>query len=94
MRLFGRVDNQINRFDRAWWLTPPFDLEVLLPQVTDEITFEVQAGSVLQLDSQASSAVDLQCHADSAVGCATEVALPLLFDAAADRALDVEVESL
>lgn len=25
MRLFGKVDSQINRFDRAAWLTPPFD---------------------------------------------------------------------
>lgn len=25
MRLFGKVDGQINRFDRAEWMTPPFD---------------------------------------------------------------------
>lgn len=28
MRLFGKVDNQINRFDRAWLLWPPFDLSI------------------------------------------------------------------
>ena len=26
MRLFGKVDTAINRYDRAAWLTPPFDL--------------------------------------------------------------------
>lgn len=26
MRLFGKIDNAINRFDRAQWLTPVFDL--------------------------------------------------------------------
>lgn len=26
MRLFGKVDGHINRFDRAGWLTTPFDL--------------------------------------------------------------------
>lgn len=26
MRLFGKVDNTVDRFDRAQWLTPPFDL--------------------------------------------------------------------
>jgi hypothetical protein len=26
MRLFGKVDGTVDRFDRAEWLTPPFDL--------------------------------------------------------------------
>lgn len=26
MRLFGKIDSAINRFDRAWLLTMPFDL--------------------------------------------------------------------
>jgi len=26
MRLFGKVDSQIDKFDRAAWMTPPFDL--------------------------------------------------------------------
>jgi hypothetical protein len=26
MRLFGKVDGTIDRFDRAGWLTPPFDM--------------------------------------------------------------------
>ena len=29
MRLFGKVDGSINRFDRADWLTMPFDLSWL-----------------------------------------------------------------
>lgn len=28
MRLFGKIDNQINRFDRAWLMWPPFDLNL------------------------------------------------------------------
>jgi len=26
VRLFGKVDGSVDRFDRAAWLTPPFDL--------------------------------------------------------------------
>lgn len=29
MRLFGKVDGDINRYDRAGWLTPPFDYSLL-----------------------------------------------------------------
>lgn len=29
MRLFGKIDSGINRFDRATWLTPPFDLSLV-----------------------------------------------------------------
>ena len=25
MRLFGKVDNTVDRYDRAEWITPPFD---------------------------------------------------------------------
>jgi len=28
MRLFGKVNSAIDRFDRAGWVTPPFDLEL------------------------------------------------------------------
>lgn len=31
MRLFGRVDGQINREDRAGWLSCPFDLAFATP---------------------------------------------------------------
>lgn len=31
MRLFGKVDGQINRFDRAQYLTGPFDLAFAAP---------------------------------------------------------------
>jgi len=33
VRLFGKVDGAINRFDRAGWLTLPFDLELSAPPV-------------------------------------------------------------
>jgi len=33
MRLFGKIDGSINRFDRAQWLTCPFDLAFLAPVV-------------------------------------------------------------
>ena len=33
MRLFGKIDGSINRFDRAQWLTSPFDLAFLAPVV-------------------------------------------------------------
>ena len=33
MRLFGKIDGKINRFDRAWFLTKPFDL-ALIPEGT------------------------------------------------------------
>ena len=28
MRLFGKVNSAIDRFDRAEWMTPPFDLSL------------------------------------------------------------------
>lgn len=31
MRLFGKVDSAIDRYDRAGWLTPPFDLAFAVP---------------------------------------------------------------
>lgn len=31
MRLFGKVDGGVNRFDRAEWLTPPFDIAFKIP---------------------------------------------------------------
>lgn len=31
MRLFGKVDGAINRYDRAAWLTVPFDLALTAP---------------------------------------------------------------
>lgn len=33
MRLFGKVDGQINRFDRAMYMTPPFDLVLAPPLI-------------------------------------------------------------
>lgn len=33
MRLFGKVDSSIDRFDRAEWLTAPFDLAFQTPSV-------------------------------------------------------------
>lgn len=33
MRLFGIVDSAINRYDRAGWLTPPFDAAFQTPPV-------------------------------------------------------------
>lgn len=29
MRLFGKIDSAFNRFDRAQWLTVPFDLSLV-----------------------------------------------------------------
>lgn len=31
MRLFGKIDNVINRYDRAWLFWPPFDLNIHEP---------------------------------------------------------------
>ncbi len=31
MRLFGKIDHALNRFDRAQWLTCPFDLAFAAP---------------------------------------------------------------
>jgi len=39
MRIFGKVDNTIDRFDRAQWLTPPFDLAFVVPSVDDTGAF-------------------------------------------------------
>lgn len=33
MRLFGKIDGSVNRFDRAQWLTSPFDLAFVAPAV-------------------------------------------------------------
>lgn len=42
MRLFGKVNSLIDRFDRAAWLTPPFDF-LLIPVLCAERTGEVEA---------------------------------------------------
>lgn len=39
MRLFGKIDNAINRFDRAWLLSIPFDLAF-----TQAITYVADTG--------------------------------------------------
>ncbi len=31
MRLFGKIDGSVNRFDRAQWLTCPFDRALVAP---------------------------------------------------------------
>ena len=41
MRLFGKVNGTIDRFDRAQWMTPPFDLA--LASITLG-PFQVEAG--------------------------------------------------
>lgn len=33
MRIFGKVDGTVDRFDRAHWSTPPFDLAFAVPSV-------------------------------------------------------------
>lgn len=38
MRLFGKVDGAINRFDRAMWLTCPFDLALSAPVQLQKIS--------------------------------------------------------
>lgn len=35
MRLFGKIDGAINRYDRAEWLTLPFDLAFETPVETE-----------------------------------------------------------
>lgn len=38
MRLFGKVDTQINNYDRAQWLTPIFDLHFAVwPPIADAV---------------------------------------------------------
>jgi hypothetical protein len=37
MRLFGRLDGTIDRYDRADWLTPPFDLAFSTRFVTPSV---------------------------------------------------------
>jgi len=40
MRLFGKIDSAINRFDRSQWLTAPFDLALAAPVAAlPELTF-------------------------------------------------------
>ena len=34
MRLFGETDGLLDRFDRAEWMTPPFDLSLLGTAIT------------------------------------------------------------
>lgn len=53
MRLFGKVDNLINRFDRAWLLWPPFDLTTHEPTpgpyFMDEFTVFVPGPVISQI---------------------------------------------
>ena len=50
MRLFGKVNSTIDRFDRATWMTPPFDqafstAAVIISQVIDGLSERLNAVS-------------------------------------------------
>lgn len=92
MRLFGRVNGAIDRFDRAEWLTPPFDLGTYWPpevyDATLRITQAVAVGVLAMAETMAVSLVLCQRAAESLIlNQETAVELAACQDVGEDLAL-------
>ena len=46
MRLFGKVNNAIDRYERADWMTPPFDMIVIEGIVSTVVRGVINAAQI------------------------------------------------